>query len=657
MIYRGYKPIIKQISNYLKGNIYLVLLYRLLLMLFAFSFCRFLFYVYNQNHFSNIPGNELLVIFTSGLLFDTSAIVYCNLLYIVLYLLPLKFRHHKSYQNILMIIFFITNGIALVANFADIPYYEFVLQRTTADTFAQFRDESNLLRLVFRFLLDYWYLTLLWILTMTLLIFLYRKVKVGPPKLKSGLSYFIVGLIMFAVGIGLSVAGARGGFKQFAQPITMNNAWLYVKKPANAAIVLNTPFTLIHSFEKKGFEKIDYFSDEEKLKSVYSPEFKPSDRPLKKENIVIIIVESLNREFVGALNKDLENGMYKGFTPFLDSIVGVSSVFNHSFANGRKSIDILPSLFCSIPSTGIPYVLRPPYYRNELNSLPGLLKDLGYKSAFFHGAPNGSFGFESFTHIIGFDEYYGLNEYNNIKDYDGSWGIWDEEFLQYFANTIDTFSTPFLASVFTLSSHHPFALPERYSDRFIKGEFPLERCIEYTDFALSRFFQKVSSMPWYKNTLFVITADHVSINQRQEFQNELGHFSVPIIFFKPGCKLGLDSTLNAQQIDIMPTLLHYVGYSGGFVSFGKDLFNKPEKNFAYNYLNNTYRLFMDDKLLVFNGKEINSFSIIDKPCSLMTISGEEYHAEKDSMQLFLKAYIQQYVNRIIDNRLTYKPEE
>jgi phosphoglycerol transferase MdoB-like AlkP superfamily enzyme len=644
-----------RIKDFLTGNIYLILVYRLLLLYVAYSISRILFYFYNVSHFTHLEGHELFTILKAGLLFDTSAIVYTNMLYIVLFLLPFKFRHKKYYQGILMVLFFITNGIALIANFADIPYFEFVLQRTTMDFFDQFKNEENMGTLLLRFLWDYWYLTVLWIVIMSLMLYLYRKVKVGPPKIKSPVLYFISGIFMFGLGSILVIGGARGGFKQFAQPITMNNAWSYVKKPEDAAIVLNTPFTLMHTLEKRGFDRVNYFSSEKESDRVFSPVHRVMNYPERKENIVILIIESLNKEFVGSLNKDLEGGTYKGFTPFLDSIVGVSKVFSHSYANGRKSIDILPSLFCSLPRMGIPFVLMTPYYRNKLNSLPGLLKEKGYKSAFFHGAPDGSFGFQSFTHIIGVDDYYGMDEYNNIKDYDGYWGIWDEEFMQYFATTIDTFSAPFFASLFTVTSHHPFALPEKYKGRFTRGELPLERSIEYTDYSLRRFFEKASGMSWYSNTLFIITADHVSINQRPEFKNDIGYFSVPIIFYKPGSDMtGMDTITNAQQIDIMPTVLNYLGYNRDFIAFGKDLFNKGEKNYAFNYLNDTYRLFLNDKLLVFNGKEVNSYSKLYTPHSLMELGKDVDPVEQDSVQLFMKAFIQQYVNRMIDDRLSVK---
>jgi hypothetical protein len=644
----------QKIKEYLKGNIYSILAFRLLLVYAAYTICRIVFFTYNYSHFSDIEVGELIGIFAGGLLFDTSSIVYSNLIYLFLYLLPFRFRHNRNYQGTLMVLFFISNGVALFANIADIPYYEFEIQRTTFDFIDQFKNEKNMGGLFILFFLDYWYFFLLWLCLTGLIFYYYVKIKIGPPQIKAGFKYFISGLVVLAFSSVLVIGGARGGFKQFAQPITMNSAWAYVKKPENAAIVLNTPFTLMHSIEKRSLDRVNYFSSQAELDSIYTPLHIPVMDTVRKVNVVIFVIESLNKEFIGSLNKDLENGTYKGFTPFLDSLIGVSKVYKHSYANGRKSIDFIPSVFCSLPRIGIPFVLMTPYYKNRLNSLPGMLKEIGYKSAFFHGAPNGSFGFQSFTHIIGFDDYYGMDEYNNDADYDGSWGIWDEEFMQYFASNIDTFSTPFITTLFSVSSHHPFAIPEKHKDRFRETDFPPERCIQYTDYSLRRFFEKASGMSWFKNTLFIITADHVSVNQRPEFQNEAGYFSVPIIFYKPGSDLmGLDSVTNAQQIDIMPTVLNYLGYNKSYISFGKDLFHPEKENFAFNSLNGSYQLFLNDKLIVFSGKETRGFYKLENR-SLIECKKDSYNLEKQKMERFVKAYIEQYVNRMIDDKLSEK---
>ena len=98
--------------------------------------------------------------------------------------------------------------------------------------------------------------------------------------------------------------------------------------------------------------------------------------------------------------------------------------------------------------------------------------------------------FDSFVKTIGVDNYYGMNEYNNSKDYDGNWGIFDEPFLQFMVDKVSDFPQPFFTGVFTLSSHHPYTIPQQHIGRFAKGPIPILEPVMYVDYALQKFFEK-----------------------------------------------------------------------------------------------------------------------------------------------------------------------
>jgi arylsulfatase A-like enzyme len=594
-----------------------------------------------------------LVIFRGGLKFDTTAILYTNLLFLFLSVVPFKFRHLSVFQNILKYIFFFTNGIALFANFADIPYFNFVLERTTITVFDQFKHESNMGSLFLKFIVDYWTVAFFYFLSIFLMVYLYGRAKISRPVPGKAIWYYIVSTFAALATITLTIGGIRGDFKGSTRPITMSNAGQYVKSPAELAIVLNTPFCLIRSTEGTAYRRQNFFSSETELNKIYNPIHNPDPNWERHPvNVVIFIIESFNKEFIGSLYHQLDSGRYNGYTPFVDSLLQHSLTYKYSYANGRRSIEAIPSVITSIPSIEAPFVLSP-YYNNNMTSLPLLLKKMGYKSALFHGAPNGSMGFQAFGQLAGVDEYYGKDEYNNDKDFDGVWGIWDEEFMQFMAHTLDTFSKPFVSTIFTVTSHHPFNLPERYKNKFVSHDFPLQRCIEYTDYSLKRFFETASKMKWYKNTLFIITADHVSLNQRPEFKNEIGYFSVPVIFYQPGSNLkGLDTTSIAQQIDIMPTVVNYIGYPEQYLAFGQDLFHADSTKFAVNFLNGIYRIYKGNYLLMFNGStSVHLYNVKTDP--LLTIDLVNTLPDIQSqLELLAKAFIQQYKNRMIDNKLT-----
>jgi len=632
----------------LTNNILIVLIYRILLVLFLFSLCRIGFYFFNLNMFPDISLGQFLIMMKGGLLFDISAAVYINMPFILLEVIPFDFRYSRIYEKILRVLFFVTNGIAIAANCMDFVYYRFVFKRATADVFKTFENEEHLSKMFFKFLADYWPATILCFFIWFLMVFLYNKVKPVKPEPKSKITYYLINVLFIPVALALVIGGARGGYRHSTRPITISNAARYVKSPHDVPIVLNTPFSILRTSGKKPLVRYHFF-EKEKLDEIYNPHIVPdTTKPFIKDNVVIIILESFAREYIGSLSPELEGGTYKGYTPFIDSLIKESLTFDVSIADGKKSIDAMPSILASVPSLETPYIISH-YANNQINGIASLLKIKGYYSAFFHGAPNGSMGFDSFARMAGFDSYFGLNEYPDKNDFDGIWGVWDEPFFHFFAQKLNGFQQPFLASIFSISSHHPFKVPEKYIGKFKKGPAPIVEVVGYTDFALKEFFKEISDKPWFRNTLFVITADHTNESIHKEFQNDFGSYCIPIIFFKPGSDLKGMKKRIAQQIDIMPTILHYLNYDKDYIAFGTNLLDDSHESFAFNTNGSNYHLYMRDHILeMMDNKAMDLYNFrSDKYLESNLIS-----KEPDLVNLMtekMKAVIQSYNSRLIDN--------
>jgi phosphoglycerol transferase MdoB-like AlkP superfamily enzyme len=595
-------------------------------------------------------------IMIGGFRLDVVAILYTNMLFLVLMILPLYVRFQPAYQTVVKWIFFITNAAALALNVSDFIYFKFTLRRTTGDIFQQFENESNLGGLFFRFIVDYWYATLFWIALVVLMVWLYKKVKLVGPMVKNRLVFYLAGLLALPLVGVIAVYGIRGDLRHSTRPLTLSDAGKYVEEPADVNLVLNTPFALYRTLGKTKIKTVTYFSSNEELEKNFTPFHPKRDTAsMKKLNVVVIVLESFSQEFFGYYNHSKENGTYKGYTPFLDSLAEHSYTFQHSFANGRKSIDALPSVVASIPSMGIPYVLSP-FSGNKINSLGNLLGQEGYHSAFFHGAPNGSMGFEAFMNVAGIEDYYGMTEYNNNDDFDGWWGIWDEKFLSYTANVQTSFKQPFLSVFFSVSSHHPFIVPKEYESTFTGGKEPILRCIQYTDNALRKYFGKISKTDWYENTLFVITADHTSSNVLfDESRTARGLFSIPLMFFRPdGSLTHIDSSSVVQQADIMPTVLGYLGYPKDFIGFGRDVIHDSTTSCAWNYKDDVFQFYEGDYLLQFDGKRSVALYNFKTDTMLQEnlLKEEKLRDQRTKMELHIKAVIQQYNNRMVENNLT-----
>jgi membrane protein len=634
----------------------------LLLVYVVYALCRLAFLVTNWDTFA--PGFAQLDtwrVIKGTLFFDTSAILYTNVLYALLMLLPLHYKERAAWQLVCKWLFVLTNSLCVVVNMADAVYFQYTGRRTTWTVFGEFGHEGNILSIVGKEVLHHPVVLLIGIALIALLWLAYVHPRSLTKAPRPATPYYVTQVFMLGLFVPLCVAGMRGGFTTAVRPITLSNANQFVNRPAEAALVLNTPFSMIRTATKKAFVDPKYYTPDE-LNAIYSPLHRPGDALTPRhKNVVVIILESFGQEFVGALNPQLDGGRYKGVTPFLDSLIGVSTTYENSFANGRKSIDGMPSVLSSIPMFVEPFFLTPA----SLNHLSGLARELngeGYHTAFFHGAQNGSMGFEAFARSTGFGQYYGRTEFDadprfgGENEFDGTWAIWDEPFLQFYAKKMSEMKQPFMTAVFTASSHAPYKVPERYAKQFPEeGDTPLHKCVRYSDMALRKFFETARRQPWYKNTIFVLTADHTSLSTHEEYQTPLGRFRVPIIFFdpsgdmKPGRRPGI-----AKQIDIMPTLLGYLGFQHPFVAFGNDLTHLPATlNYEVAYLNGVYVFAQGDYVLLFDGSQTTG--VFDyKKDRLMVHNLKGRVPQQAAMERLLKAIIQSYMQRMLTDQLTVK---
>jgi len=642
---------ISKIKNWLSKETFALIL-NLVLAMVIFMICRFLFYAENHTLYSDISSAQWQNILRGGVQFDLTAMLYLNSLLILLFTIPCHLKGERTYR-LGRILFVVLNGVGVLMNLADAVYFQFTGRRTTGSIFQEFSAEGNLGSVIGHELINHWYLLLSAILLIAMLYFGYRT----PQPLRKGKlpTYYIAKTILFVIAIYLTICGIRGGFGSYVRPITLSNANQYTTKQSETALVLNTPFSVIRTINKKAYPTPQFFKNEE-LDSFFSPIHQPNDTlPFIKKNVVIIIWESLGREYIGSLNNSFGND-YESYTPFLDSLLQNCLTFKHTFSNGRKSIDAMPSILSSIPHIIEPFIVSN-YSLNKVDGIAAALNSKGYHSAFFHGAPNGSMGFEAFAKKIGFKEYYGMTEYEQEKgegDFDGTWAIWDEPFLQYYAEKMGEFPEPFVTSIFTASSHHPFVVPKEYEDVFPKGELAIHQPMRYTDNAFRKFFETAKRQKWYENTLFVITGDHTNMTNHTFYTTDVGSFCVPVIFFDPSGEIvqkGITDKI-AQQIDIMPTILAALHYDEPFLAFGQDLFSTPqEETFAITYNGGIYQFIQNGYNLQFDGEKTAALYALNDSTQQNNLKGLE---EKPEMEQKLKAIIQQYMLRMKTDSLTIK---
>ena len=607
---------------------------RLGIALLALSATRLLFYFFNQTHFQHIQITDFLI----GAWFDCITIALYYTPFILLQLIPVRYDcTFRLKERISKILFLATTTLLLAMNLMDFEYFKYTNKRSTADLFTILGTGNDLSQLATTFLKDFWILIVLLALFLWISERLYRKtnqVQFEPDTWKPTViqSFLMLPLILII---------ARGGFQ--LKPVGIIEAAQFTT-PENSALVLNTPFTMIKSFGKERLEEKYFFSEIEE-KHLFNPirKSQPQNILPDKTNLVIIILESFGNEWAGPSSKR------KSFTPFFDSLLNQSLTFEYGIANGKKSIEAVPAIIASIPTLMDNPYISSPYGNNKIQSIATILKSNGYSTAFYHGATNGSMRFDGFAAQAGFSHYFGRYEYDNDKHFDRTWGILDEYFNPWTASQLSKLRPPFFGTLFTLSSHHPYYIPPHFRKKAKKGPHPICASINYGDFALKKFFDEAKKQKWYKNTLFVLLADHTPATNSSEFTKREMMYRIPIAFFDPSGRLAAKKEKRIfQQLDVMPTILDLLNINCTYYSFGNSFYSKNNPE-AITYLEGSFQYYLNSSIYYLSNEKARNLLKSRKNLWSDRVSPKEKTKREHYALNRLKAIIQRYNRDLIHN--------
>ena len=626
-----------------------LLVWRIVLLYAVLMLCRTAFYLYNAAVLGPLTWAEAGPLLAGALKFDTASVVYADGVFILLSLLPLRLRERRWYRAVLFWYYVAVNAVLVAAtNLADTVYFRYTQKRFTADEIF-FADNDNSLQLVGKFMAENWYLVLLWIALTALLAWGYRRRVREESIFSRGWAYYIGNTVIFAAAAGLSVAGMRGGMTRMTRPITLSNATLYTADSGKANLILSNPFCILRTIGSAGSVKYKKHFAPEELARRFTPVHQPADSAavnLAGRNVVVFIMESMSAEHSAYLCPEVyADREVKGFTPFLDSLMQNGLVFKRMYANGTRSIQAMPSVLGSIPSFRTPFVLMPQSL-GESRQLPAMLADKGYATLFFCGSEHGSMGFGAYARSAGVERLVSREDYearHGTGDFDGYWGIWDEPFLQFMGEELAATPEPFFATLFTLSSHHPFVVPEQYAATLPDGYTRIHKGVAYDDQAFRRFFHRFGGEEWFRRTIFVFVADHVSSEKfAEKTRSYPGNMHIVGFIHTPDGALQGEVREVTQQLDIMPTVLGLTGNTEPYFAFGRDVLNEPQRpRWSVSY-DGKFRALTDDGAVVLDdsGTEVQE-------CPATPAA--------DSLTQSFRALIQQYYSHI--ERKSYTPND
>ncbi len=618
-------------------NIAISVFWRILSAFVLMSLSRLAFYIFNSNYFSADVGPAFL----HGIRFDAIVLSWILAPFILISLIHIWFPKNKTLFTIEKAFYWLAIIPAVGANLIDIEYFKFTLKRTTADLLDLISYGNDLISILPAFIADFWYIIVLGIVFLLGLFVVVERIPnrfnafSRPFNLKQNISASV--LVVIGMGIGI-----RGGIQLV--PLGVIDAGKVVQS-RDIPLVLNTAFTFIKSIENPGLTEQQFFT-KQKLATLVSHDHQAKG-PFNPKNVVVLILESFSKEYIGFFNSD------EGYTPQLDSLLKEGVTYKYSFANGRKSIDGVPAILASIPTLMETPFISSSYAANRFESLPAALSKYGYTTSFYHGGNNGTMGFNSFTNAAGISNYVGRNEYPNSDDYDGTWGIFDGPFMDFWLEELNAMSPPFQSTLFTLSSHHPYRVPGPFDDSLESGSHPIHKAVRYTDAVLGAFMRKASKTSWYSNTLFILTADHTSVQQSDRYNNAVGNFEIPICIIDGSGELKptYDTNSIVQQIDIMPTILDYLGYPEPYFAFGTNMFANSSGG-AVMYHHYKHQLVKYPWIYQTNKEEEYLF-LHDRDFKMERNIAEQHPEQLKAMRMEMHAFWQDYNTRMIYNQLSH----
>mgnify|MGYP006087397065 CR=1 FL=1 len=621
----------------------IVLIKRLSIAIGILFLTRFIFLIFNYGAFSEVSIFDFIL----GLWFDTITVSLFFVPFYVFFLIPFPNRRKQWYRISFKALFHLTNTLIIALNLIDVEYFKYTSKRSTFDLFSILGAGNDLGQLVGTFLTDFWFLILFLIILVVFSEFLYRKTEsLEPPTKQLFKSIVIRETLTCIIFVSIFIIIGRGSIG--LRPVGIIEAST-ITKGKNTSLVLNTPFTMIKTIDQGSLEKITFFTKEES-QQYFNPIHQSIPQNILPDdmNVMIIMLESFGKEFVGKQ----ENGIT--YTPFLDSIEKLSLSFKYGFANGKKSIEAVPAIIASMPTLMDNPYISSPFGNNKINTIPNILAKHGYESAFYHGATNGSMRFDGFTALCGFDQYFGRFEYNNDEHFDKTWGILDEYFNRWTAKKMSELKEPFFSTLFTISSHHPYFIPEHMKNVVTQGPQKICASVNYGDHALRNFFTEAKKQPWFNNTVFVIMADHTPASVTKEYNQKTHLYQIPIMFYDPLGRIKPQKSERIfQQLDVLPTILDLLNIETNYYSFGNSYF-QDNKGESLVYLSGTYYYFNNKFMTTFIGEKarnLQDFTIlgIEKNDSL-----QYYKEDVDNNENRIKAMIQRYSEDLNLNQTTIK---
>ncbi len=363
----------------------------------------------------------------------------------------------------------------------------------------------------------------------------------------------------------------------------------------------------------------------------------------KRYNVILVCEESLSAEFLS------DFGNRHGITPNLDRLARESLFFTHLYASGTRTVRGLEAINLSIPPLPGTAIVKRPGHEN-LFSLGAVMRKHGYDNRFVYG---GHGYFDNMNHFFasnGYDIVDRTDFAANEVTFANAWGVCDEDLFDKTIRMGDlshAAGRPFFSFVMTTSNHRPYTYPDGKID--IPSHTGRDGAVKYADYAIGQLIAKAKKQPWFKDTIFIIVADHCAGSARK-VALPIKNYEIPLFVYAPGIVTPQRNDRMMSQIDIAPTLLGLLNISYSSRFFGRDVLHDtggPERAFIATYQKLGY--IEGDRLLVLGPQKKADYYRFDRASGTTVETPAESDLLMDGLAYYQgSAYA--YKNRL--NRIT-----
>lgn len=366
-------------------------------------------------------------------------------------------------------------------------------------------------------------------------------------------------------------------------------------------------FSLVRSNLKTANTKFDI--DSISIRRTITDSIASEQRP----NVVFVLMESMSANFMREFGND------KAITPFMDKLAQESLLFNNLYATGTRTVRGMEAVTLSIPPTPGSSIVKRPDNAN-LFTIASVFKQKNYQCNFFYGGDGYFDNMNAFFGGNGFDIYdrgrgsilsddIKAKRYN-VTDaevtFENAWGACDEDMYNKLISVADQYyaeKKPFLNFVMTTSNHKPYSYPDKKVA--IPSGTGRNGAVQYADYALQQLFEKSKDKPWFKNTIFVIIADHCASSAGKD-EIDVANYHIPAMIYGANIKPEKVSKL-CSQIDVFPTLFGMLNWSYNSNFYGKNILdpNFEPRTFMGTYLKLGYM--KNDEIMILSNQKKNHF--------------------------------------------------